>query len=110
MIIKLFLIGALGGVLLYAISQHRRAVLPAFIMAGMSLIGAVFVLYPELANKLARLVGVGRGADLILYCFVVLTLAAILNIHLRLRAERETLTELARAMAIRTATEPGNKG
>ena len=104
MIIKAILIVALLLIQIYALSQVRRAVLIAASMSFVTLVGAVFVLAPDLANMVANEVGVGRGADLILYCFVVATLAAVFNIHLRLRAEHETTTVLAREIAIMSAT------
>lgn len=106
MIIQAILVCALAAVLLYAVSQRRRSFSVAIAMAFVALAGTALVLAPETANLAANLVGVGRGADLILYCFIVLMLGAVFNIHLRLRAERETITELARAIAIISASRP----
>ena len=44
-----------------------------------------------------------------LYCFVLISLFAIFNIHLRLRASAGTTTELARALAIMSATAPNRE-
>ncbi|MFD2646380.1 DUF2304 family protein [Devosia albogilva] len=103
MIIQLLLCVALALIFIYAVSQRRRAFLPALSMAAVALAGGVLVLLPQLANDIAHVVGVGRGADLVLYCLAVLTLAAVLNIHLRLRSDREVVTELARRLAIQSA-------
>ena len=51
----------------------------------------------------ARADAARHGADLVLYCFVLITFAAIFNLHLRLRAAQETTTALARALAVATA-------
>ncbi len=104
--INLALAAALLLVLLYALTQRRRASRLALGMGALSLVGLGLVMAPETANDLARSVGLGRGADLILYCFVALVLAAVLNVHLRLRAEHETTTELARTIALMSARRP----
>lgn len=106
MIIQVLLLGALTFVFLYALSQRRRSFSVSIAMALIALMGGGLVLAPDIANLLAHLIGVGRGADLILYCFIVLMLGTVFNIHLRLRAERETTTELARAIAVLSATRP----
>ena len=72
-----------------------------------SLSGIIFTAAPELANYAAWPVGISRGADLILYCFVLISLAAILNVHLRLRLQHEMLTEVVRQLAILSAASLG---
>ena len=72
-----------------------------------SLSGIIFTAAPELANYAAWAVGISRGADLILYCFVLISLAAILNLHLRLRLQHEMLTEVVRQLAILSAASLG---
>jgi hypothetical protein len=105
-IIQALLIGALLGLFVYAVSQRRRSAFLAVIMMAGSVLGSVLVLFPELTNRTAHAVGVGRGADLVLYCFVLVTLVAIFNIHLRLRSYSETTTELARSLALISAGRP----
>ncbi len=100
--LSLGLIG-LGG---YAYAQRGRSRWVAWMMVLVCLAGEVFVLAPELSNRIARAVGVGRGADLILYCFIVASLGLIMNLHLRLHAMTEDMTELARRIALLTAAAP----
>ncbi len=106
MIIQIALLAALAAVFFYALSQRRRSSSVSVVMALVTLVGGLLVLAPGIANEAAHAVGVGRGADLILYCFIVLMLGAVFNIHLRLRAEREATTELARAIALLSAQRP----
>lgn len=105
MIIKVLLISVLVGVLIYAGAQRNRAPVLSIFMALFSMTGGAFVIMPELTNQIAQIVGVGRGADLVLYCFVVLMLVAVFNIHLRLRSEKEDMTKIARALAIMAAKD-----
>ena len=56
---------------------------------------------PSHATRLAALVGIGRGVDLIIYIWVVISLLMLLNLHLKLRAQMELITVLAREIAMR---------
>lgn len=109
MMIKGILILGFVGILSYALSQRRRSRFVANVMGIIVIVGVVLVLFPELTGDVANAVGVGRGADLILYCFVLAALVAILNLHLRLRAVLETTTDIARAVALTSATLPTAK-
>ena len=62
--------------------------------------GLYFVWFPSHATILAELAGIGRGVDLILYVWVVISLLIVLNLHLKLRAQMELITALAREIAI----------
>jgi hypothetical protein len=75
-------------------------------MVILCIIGAVFVVFPSLANDTAKVFGVGRGADLILYFFIVLMLGIALNLHLKLRSIQDTITDLGRAIALMNHQKP----
>ena len=103
MIIQAGLIFLLVTLAVYALSQYKRTPLVSaliFCSAGM---GIGLVLFPDLSNHFAHWVGVGRGVDLIFYLFIVIALAAIFNLHLRIRANAEVTTELARSIALMSA-------
>ncbi len=103
MIAQMLLSILLACVLVYAWAQYRRSPL----VAGASLIGGTAGLYlvwtPEQSTAIAEFIGIGRGADLILYLWVCISLNMLLNLHLKLRIQHETLTKLARAMALQNA-------
>jgi len=61
------------------------------------------VLRPDDVTFLATKVGVGRGADLLLYLLVVAFVFVVLNVYLRFRDLGERYTDLARAVALREA-------
>ena len=100
MIAKLVLSALLAGVLLYAWIEYRRspAVAIAAVIAACG--GLYFVWLPTHATLLAEFVGIGRGVDLIIYVWVVISLLILLNLHLKLRSQTELITELAREIAI----------
>lgn len=110
MIFQFFLIATLAILFFYAISQRKRSFFVSVAIAVISLAGIGLALAPDMATEVAHLVGIGRGTDLIVYCFIVLILAAIFNIHLRLSAEVETTTELSRLIAILNAHRPKDGG
>lgn len=104
--IQVLLTAALVLVMLFAFREWRvsRAVgLALFLIAAC---GITFVWLPGTADAFAHALGVGRGADLVLYVYCVVSFLAILNLSLKLRIQHEVLTELARRIAIVNAIAP----
>jgi len=60
----------------------------------------VAVIFPNLTNDLAHAVGVGRGADLLLYLTVVAFIVYAINNYLHMQDQRQTVIKLARKIAI----------
>ena len=105
MIIQVVLSLGLGVCLFYVVSLGRsspaiRASLFAIVIAGL-----VFVWFPDMTNRIAKLVGVGRGADLVMYVWIVVNLLLVLRLHLKLRDQSETLTKIARRIALSEAAD-----
>lgn len=103
MIAQVVLTVLLAAILLYAWTEHRRAPAIGYLAMLAALMGLYFVWIPAHATKLAELVGIGRGVDLILYVWVAISLIVLLNLHLKLRAQKEMITVLARELAIANA-------
>ena len=59
---------------------------------------------PGITASVARALGIGRGADLVLYCAVVVMLVGFLMVYARLRRLRRDVTILVRHLAIHGAT------
>ena len=110
MIAQVVLSLLLGIVLLYAWVQYRRSPIVTILSCAVSLIGFYFVWIPSHATRVAELVGIGRGADLILYVWACISLVVLLNLHLKLRTQHELLTQLARSIALANATLPEDAG
>jgi hypothetical protein len=106
MIAQVVLSLLLGIVLLYAWAQYRRSPIVTVLSCAVSLIGFYFVWLPSHATRMAEFVGIGRGADLVLYVWVCISLVVLLNLHLKLRTQHELLTQLARSIALANATPP----
>jgi small membrane protein len=101
---QLFLSAMLLLTLLYATMTYRQAPIIGFLSVLTVLAGLYFTWLPSHATQLAALVGIGRGVDLFLYMWMVLSFIMLLNLHLKLRAQMELITELARYAAISEAT------
>jgi hypothetical protein len=59
------------------------------------------VVRPDDLSTVANLIGVGRGADLLLYLLVVGVVFIAMNFYLKVRQLERALTDLAREMAVR---------
>ncbi|WP_024508958.1 DUF2304 domain-containing protein [Bradyrhizobium sp. ARR65] len=105
MIAQLLLTALLTLVLVYAWSAHRTVPIIGLLASGAALAGLYFVWVQEHATALAALVGIGRGSDLVVYIWVVISLLIVLNLHLKLRLQLDMITRLARAVAIDRANE-----
>ena len=58
------------------------------------------ILFPSVWNEIARLVGVGRGTDMVLYALVVAFLSFTLTTYVRFRDLEARYTKLARRLAL----------
>lgn len=85
---------------LYAFRAWRvsRLVATALVVAAWLALG--FVWAPALANRLAEWLGVGRGADLVLYVYCSISFLLILDLALKLRIQHQMITRLAREIAL----------
>jgi len=64
------------------------------------------ILFPEVWNKAARLVGVGRGTDMVLYALVVAFLSFTVTTFVRFHDFETRYTKLARRLALDEAGPP----
>jgi hypothetical protein len=70
------------------------------------IVAAVLIADPNSATSLARLVGIGRGTDLVFYVFMLVTPAVLFHLYSQQFCMRQDIFLLARREALRTA-EPG---
>ncbi len=82
--------------------------------AWKKILGVVFtcmaiaaVITPELLNIVAHKLGVGRGADLLLYVLTLAFLASKLGDYTNKKREQQLIVKLARKVAILEANEKG---
>lgn len=82
----------------------QRIMLVVFMAAATS-----SVFFPQLWTYAARSVGVGRGADLLLYITVLVFLGFIATTYRRFRRTENDLTELARKVALLSVEKRDSK-
>lgn len=104
--IQFLLIAAVGFGLLFFVRRWHGVGMQAGKRIGLvafALLNVYAVLRPDDVTWLANRLGVGRGADLILYLLVIAFVLGMLNFYLRFKTMDRRLTELARTIAIREA-------
>jgi small membrane protein len=103
MIAQFILTGLLLATMLYAWIEYRRAPAVGLLGGIAAAAGLYFVWAPSHATLLADMVGIGRGVDLFIYVWIVISGLVLLNLHLKLRSQMELITVLARELAIANA-------
>ncbi len=72
-------------------------------MVLFALLAAYLIIAPSAASRLASLVGVGRGTDLLLYALAVAFVCFLATYYGRMRMLNRQITELTRALALSDA-------
>lgn len=106
MIIKVLLLVALGGAALVLLRGRRTALnllVRRAVMLAVIVLGAVAVLVPDTLTDVAQAVGVGRGADLLLYLLCITFLFVSIGLYLRLAEMHDRYVDLARRLALHEA-------
>ncbi len=103
MVIKLLLTLGLLFALLYANLQQSSTRLLKLAMSLIVLFGTYLVWFPDRTMTIAHWVGVGRGTDLILYLWIIISIIFILILHLRVNRLNATITDLVRHIALNEA-------
>ena len=107
MIIVLVLTATLALVIFYGL-RLLAATQPLVggLVAITAALGILLVWNPDLATRIANVLGVGRGTDLLVYILFVLMAMLVLLVHARFRSYDRVLTELARSVALSGARTP----
>jgi small membrane protein len=66
---------------------------------------ASIISFPDATSFVAHLLGIGRGADLIIYASLLISFYLIFRIHLMLARLEQEITEIVRAIALERLTE-----
>jgi len=105
-VIKYILLVPLVGLIALFMLRLRNKTFYRLFLIVVAIVGVVFVLNPELTTKLANLVGVGRGTDLILYLCVIAFFLAFMVLYAKVRNLEAAQTELVRQLALANAKQP----
>lgn len=108
-VFQLIVVPALFGVAAYLLYLWRTQRRRRFGWAGLVFIlAAVTVIRPALTSEAARLLGIGRGTDLITYLTALGLLGLFLNVLWVQRNARLQITELTRQLALRELESQGH--
>lgn len=108
LIISLFVLFALSRVLL----RFREGKLSyQSLVAWCILWTFVFavVLKPQITTHIAQIVGIGRGADLIIYSSIAVLFYLIFRIYIKLEENERNVSTLIRIIALSRVKKPKNK-
>lgn len=100
MIIKPLISVSLLGILFLAILQRHIALPVRLAIYAALVLGMVFTWAPDLSNSIAHMVGVGRGADLLFYLWILISMLMLLMIYLSFQRMSQRIVELSRAIAL----------
>lgn len=107
MIIQVLLILASFLLLFYSLSSRGTHAINAWKKIGvilLTILAIISILFPSLVNSTAQLVGVGRGADLLLYILFALFILYTLTQYVKAQDQRDVVYRLARQVALMDAS------
>lgn len=106
---QVLLIALLAGLALYLFRLRTtpRDRLLYVVMVG---VGVPLVLFPDASNVAAHSVGVGRGADLVFYLFIMFSLFHFATTASRIRQLERNLASLVRDRALDRPLPPDDQG
>ncbi len=103
--IQILLTSGIVLISLYMYVRIRKSVLDTVLIFLFMGVGTLFILFPEITNKLAKALGVNRGINLIFYTGFLILLFLILKLYARSRRLEQNLTELVRKISLEKAEE-----
>ncbi|WP_194784511.1 DUF2304 domain-containing protein [Actinomyces haliotis] len=105
-VVLIVAVAAMGWMMLRSPGGARHLAARRLVTLAFVLFAIVAIITPSLVTGLAHLMGVGRGADLLLYALVIAFLASLLSSFRRNAAMERRLTRLARRVALDDAPSP----
>ena len=97
---QLVLLGLIGLFIVYVV-RMRSASADRLMYLGLAALGIGLVLNPELTNRAAAALGIGRGADLMFYFFIVFCLFHFATTAATMRRMQRELATLSQQLALR---------
>lgn len=88
-------------------SNARHLAIRRIMLVLFACVAAFSIFFPELLTRVANVLGIGRGTDLVLYGLVVSFLVFMATTYQRFRHMESTLTKLSRRIALDEVAAPG---
>jgi hypothetical protein len=100
MIIRILLLAGLASIGWLVFLRRNKLPFHIVTVFGLLIAGVVAVVAPNTTDDIAKLVGVGRGADLVTYISIVAIFFVLVHYYTKFVELQRNLTQLAREMAI----------
>jgi small membrane protein len=98
--IQVLLISLVVLIGIYFFIRLRNQVADIVFLSVLAITAIVFILFPDITNRLAKWLQVGRGADLIFYISTLTFWFVLLKLYARQRKLEQTLTKIIRQQAL----------
>ena len=113
MLIQYLLLAAIVAAFVFTVRRGRQNALSrteTFLWAALWVGAAVVVLMPSVASAIAGILGVGRGADAVLYVSIIILFTLVFRIFLRLDKLDRDITQLVRKVSLAGRDETKREG
>jgi hypothetical protein len=90
--------------LLWTVSRFRKRQVSVWVAGLWTILWlavGIVALIPELTSRLADLLGIGRGADVVVYTAIVVIVALLFRMSIRLEQLDRAITKVTRELALR---------
>ena len=94
----LLLIGLLF--FIFYVIKIRKLVFDRIIFIIGAVVGIFLVFFPGVSTVIANWMGIGRGADLVFYLFIIVSLFFFVSVNAEIRHLQKQITELTRTQAL----------
>lgn len=112
-IIQIILIAFAAFALSRVVLNFRRGSLGLAGLAGWSVFwvaATIIVIRPETASALAKILGVGRGADAIVYFALVAAFYLLFRLFSKIESLERQITRLVRSLALKDMNDESHEG
>ena len=109
-ILLLIALVVIGVMLTRSAAGARHQAIRRILLLGFVVFAAATVLFPQALTEVANLVGVGRGADLLLYAMVIAFLGYITTSYRRMSRMEDRIAQLSRQLALSAVVSPEPPG
>jgi len=93
-------------IFLYALRSWSVSRFIAILLYIAGSVAIIFVWIPSIAEIAATIMGVGRGVDMVIYVYCLLSFILILDLSLKIKHQQRIITKLAREIAILNTKMP----
>ncbi len=98
--IQILLITGILSIGIYWYKRSRSSYIDSIIIFILLITALLFVAFPQFSTKVASLLGVGRGVDMIFYISHLFLAFIVLKLYLKVRKLNEIITKIVRTKAI----------